>query len=96
MAKSTPQNLKTGLVKATTRVSAATPEHARISSPNQGRSIRPYIEASEGGTEFTNDETELLVDHYESIMNIDEDQMIDAWIAWSVAVSSDDGISKRC
>lgn len=70
------------------RVSTAKPVEAQDSSSDNGMEIRPYIEASKGGKRFTDDETEMLFDNYNQIMDIDEDQMIDAWIAWSVAVSS--------
>jgi hypothetical protein len=47
---------------------------------------KPYVSKSEGGTIFTEDEEELLMENYDAIMDLDEDQMIDAWIAWASEV----------
>lgn len=33
---------------------------------------------------FTVDESELLFEAYDAVMDLSDDQAIDAWIAWSV------------
>lgn len=34
------------------------------------------------------EETQMLLDQYDAIMELGEDQVIDAWIAWATEVSS--------
>ncbi|KAH9208487.1 hypothetical protein DL95DRAFT_449855 [Leptodontidium sp. 2 PMI_412] len=69
------------------------PTHASLASPvasershNSTRSLKanPFILKSPGGNVFTNEETELLFDAYDDIMDLSDDQVIDAWIAWSM------------
>lgn len=71
------------------------PTHASLASPvasershNSTRSLKanPFILKSPGGDVFTNEETELLFDAYDDIMDLSDDQVIDAWIAWSMEV----------
>ena len=47
------------------------------SSPLSSR-IKPTA-----GKAFTDEDTELLEDSYEDILNLDEDQIIDAWVTWA-------------
>ncbi|PBP27703.1 hypothetical protein BUE80_DR001304 [Diplocarpon rosae] len=72
------------------------PSHTSTTSPvNSERShtshvprafeANPFILESDGGNVFTDEETDLLFEHYDSIMELNDDQIIDAWIAWSVA-----------
>ena len=56
-------------------------------SASKARGVKPYLEKSAGGTKFTNEEMQLLFEEGENIMNLDEDQTINAWIAWAVEVS---------
>jgi hypothetical protein len=35
------------------------------------------------GKHFTEEDTELLDDAYEDILNLAEDQIIDAWVTWA-------------
>lgn len=42
---------------------------------------------STGGTNFTEEETHELLNAYDDILNLDEDQIIDAWIAFAAEVS---------
>ncbi|KAH7346285.1 hypothetical protein BKA65DRAFT_274014 [Rhexocercosporidium sp. MPI-PUGE-AT-0058] len=69
------------------------PPQASVASPvaseksqNSTRSLKanPFILKSLGGDVFTNEESELLFDAYNAIMNLSDDQVIDAWIAWSM------------
>lgn len=47
----------------------------------------PYIARSAGGNKFTGAEIDLLVEEANHIMNLDEDQIINAWEAWASRVS---------
>ncbi|KAF8857978.1 hypothetical protein BDZ45DRAFT_690436 [Acephala macrosclerotiorum] len=48
-------------------------------SPN----ANPYVQRSVGGNVFSEEETQELLDRYDEIINIADDQQIDAWIAWA-------------
>ena len=52
--------------------------------PSQGSSA---VGKSTGGTNFTEEETHELLNAYDDILNLDEDQIIDAWIAFAAEVS---------
>ncbi|XMA17404.1 hypothetical protein WAI453_010195 [Rhynchosporium graminicola] len=54
-------------------------------SHNSARSLQrnPFVLKSTGGDVFTADETKLLFDAFNDIMDLSDDQIIDAWIAWS-------------
>jgi len=56
-------------------------------SQDSPASIRanPFLLKSTGGNVFSNEESQLLFDAYDLIMDLSDDQAIDAWIAWSVA-----------
>ncbi|KAK0120208.1 hypothetical protein ONS95_011614 [Cadophora gregata] len=43
----------------------------------------PFVPMSIGGNVFTDEESELLFEAYDSIMDLNEDQVINAWMAWS-------------
>lgn len=50
------------------------------------------------GNSFTDEDTELLDESYEDILNLAEDQVIDAWITWAenvclFSISNDVGFS---
>ncbi|KUJ12511.1 uncharacterized protein LY89DRAFT_652986 [Mollisia scopiformis] len=54
------------------------------SSPiSRSSNTTPVIRRSKGGSVFSDVETQLLLENYDEIMNIGDDQVIDAWIAWS-------------
>ena len=48
--------------------------------------VRLHVEKSAGGENFTHEETELLLDAYDDVLNLREDKVIDAWITWATAV----------
>jgi hypothetical protein len=48
---------------------------------------RPYVAKSTAGTVFTQEETDLLMEAYDVILDVADDQIIDAWTAWAVEVS---------
>lgn len=62
-------------------------ERSHDSSLSKSFEANPHILKSAGGNVFTDEETQLLLDTYDSIMDISDDQALDAWIAWSIAVS---------
>ena len=45
-----------------------------------------FVAKSEGGNYFTKSEKDLLIQAYDDIMNINDDQIIDAWSVWAVTV----------
>ncbi|PMD31138.1 hypothetical protein L207DRAFT_573195 [Hyaloscypha variabilis F] len=51
---------------------------ARKSSPPPSSPVKPTA-----GNAFTDEDTELLSDAYEDILNLDEDHIIDAWVTWA-------------
>jgi hypothetical protein len=53
------------------------------------RKPSPYSSPAKptAGNSFTDEDTELLDDNYEDIINLAEDQIIDAWITWAESVS---------
>ena len=55
----------------------------RTSAPAPSRPARPA-----GNDVFTDDETELLVEEYAAILDVKNDQEIDAWQSWAAAVGS--------
>lgn len=55
-------------------------------SPRVG-DARSYITKSHGGMDFTHEEIGLLLEEATDIINLDEDQTIDAWITWAVNAS---------
>ncbi|PVH78402.1 hypothetical protein DL98DRAFT_573149 [Cadophora sp. DSE1049] len=70
------------------------PNQASVASPvpsvrseNSSTSLKanPFLLKSTGGNIFINEETQLLFDAYDAIMDLSDDQVIDAWIAWSAA-----------
>ncbi len=63
-------------------------ERSSNSSLLRSFEANPHILKSAGGNIFTDEETQLLLDAYDSILDISDDQALDAWIAWSIAVSS--------
>lgn len=48
------------------------------SSPTHSSPVKPTA-----GNNFTDEDTELLDGVYGDILNLDEDQIIDAWVAWA-------------
>ena len=60
---------------------------ARSEDSSASLNANPFLLKSTGGNVFSDEESRLLFDAYDSIMNLSDDQSIDAWIAWSVAVS---------
>jgi hypothetical protein len=48
----------------------------------------PFVAKSSGGNNFSNEEKQFLLNGYDDIMNIDEDQAINAWAAWAVEVKT--------
>ena len=75
------QDGRSRLVKTAT--SKKKPSH-RDNSPESPQS--PWIAKSKGGKLFTPQENRLLIENYDDIMNIDENEEINAWAAWSVKV----------
>ncbi|KAG4438097.1 hypothetical protein IFR05_006418 [Cadophora sp. M221] len=71
--------------KLPTQDSLASPVASKRSH-NSTKSLKanPFILKSPGGDFFTNEETELLFDAYDAIMDLSDDLVIDAWIAWSM------------
>jgi hypothetical protein len=57
-----------------------------VSALNRG-GTRPYLAKSAGGTKFTDEEIQSLFEEGADILNLDEDQTINAWIAWAVEAS---------
>jgi hypothetical protein len=55
----------------------------RKPSPPHSSPVKPTA-----GNSFTDEDTELLDDAYEDILNLDEDQIIDAWVTWAENVRS--------
>jgi hypothetical protein len=51
---------------------------ARKPAPAPSSPLRPTA-----GNLFTDEDTELLDDAYEDILNLDEDHIIDAWVTWA-------------
>ena len=51
---------------------------ARKPSPPPSSPIKPTA-----GNSFTDEDTELLEASYEDILNLDENQIIDAWVTWA-------------
>jgi hypothetical protein len=60
---------------------------ARSIAATKARDERSYIDQSTGGPNFTNEEIDLLENTGHDIMNLDEDQTINAWITWASVVS---------
>ncbi|KAL2069429.1 hypothetical protein VTL71DRAFT_14108 [Oculimacula yallundae] len=75
--------------KPPTQASVASPV-ASEKSHNSTKSLKagPFVLKSVGGDVFTNAESKLLLDAYDEIMNISPDQIIDAWMAWSMEHSN--------
>jgi hypothetical protein len=73
----------------TQRQSASSPV---VKSPGKAKSAEkentPFVAKSSGGNNFSNEEKQLLLNGYDAIMNIDEDQAINAWAAWAVEVKT--------
>jgi hypothetical protein len=57
-----------------------------ITAPNARDKIS-YASKSTGGTEFTSEEIDLLDQASDDIMNLDENQTINAWLTWASVVS---------
>jgi hypothetical protein len=54
------------------------------SSPSTSQSApSPQVRAD---NDFTEEDVQLLLDEYDAIMNLDEEQVIDAWLAWERVV----------
>ncbi|PBP20963.1 hypothetical protein BUE80_DR008224 [Diplocarpon rosae] len=71
-----------------THISTTSPVHSEkshTSHVSKAFEANPFILKSDGGNVFTDEETDLLFENYKSIMELNDDQIIDAWIAWSVA-----------
>ncbi|KAJ5040887.1 uncharacterized protein L3040_005446 [Drepanopeziza brunnea f. sp. 'multigermtubi'] len=87
-ASTAPANArKTNTSRLPAIVAAASPvdsERSHTSSVSKSLEARPYLMKSDGGDVFTEEETARLSDAYEAILNLSEDKVIDAWIAWSV------------
>ncbi|KAI6710311.1 hypothetical protein JHW43_007163 [Diplocarpon mali] len=76
-----PQNKSPILRTAPAKTQAYAKSHTTKSTSTHISTASP----SDGGNVFTDEETDLLFEQYETIMEINDDQIIDAWIAWSVA-----------
>jgi hypothetical protein len=55
----------------------------RKSSPAPSAALKPTA-----GKHFTENDTDLLLDSYDDILNLSDDQVIDAWLAWAAKVCS--------
>lgn len=51
---------------------------------------------NQGSTVFSQNDIDLLLDEYDAIMNLDENQAIDAWLCWENEVSSFPDMLPRC
>ncbi|KAH7410667.1 hypothetical protein BKA64DRAFT_359350 [Cadophora sp. MPI-SDFR-AT-0126] len=58
---------------------------ARSQNSSTSLQANPFLLKSTGGNVFTNEETQLLFDAYDAVIDLSDDQVIDAWIAWSAA-----------
>ncbi|KAE8445129.1 hypothetical protein EG329_013731 [Mollisiaceae sp. DMI_Dod_QoI] len=69
------------------RPTADLAQEKSVRSPPLPRSpgANPFVQKSAGGNVFSDEETEELVAHYDDIVNLSDDQIIDAWIAWASA-----------
>lgn len=45
-----------------------------------------FVAKSKGGNHFSKSERELLINTYDDIMDINDDQIINAWSVWAVKV----------
>lgn len=89
VAKPTANHAKLAPSRTMTRpTSAITVVETRHSDTKEAKETRPYLETSAGGNNFTEEETQLLLDAYDHILNVDEDHIIDAWIAWAAEVKA--------
>jgi hypothetical protein len=81
-------------VSATFTVQRSAPASSSTSRAAQGRNVteRKSVRNSSpplspvkptAGKPFTEEDTELLDDAYEDILNLAEDQIIDAWVTWA-------------
>ena len=67
-------------------------QNAPASSPmnvsaSKAGDTRLFVAKSAGGTEFIDEEIQLLFENGADIMNLNEDQTINAWIAWAAEAS---------
>lgn len=63
--------------------SASNSSTARYMPHPNAQDTRTNVRKFPRGTEFTNQEIQLLIDEATDINNLDENQTIDAWIAWA-------------
>ncbi|CZR52419.1 uncharacterized protein PAC_02296 [Phialocephala subalpina] len=70
---------------ATSRSPAEPPQSNSVGSSPIPLSpdANPFVQKSVGGTVFSEEETQELLDVYDEVINISPDQQIDAWIAWA-------------
>jgi hypothetical protein len=64
-------------------------EKKTVPRSSPGPPSSPFIAKtveSAGGSIFTEEETEALLEVYDDILNLREDAIIDAWMTWASAV----------
>jgi hypothetical protein len=57
-----------------------------VSEKKPVRNLPPAVASTvkpTAGRHFTEEDTELLEDAYDDILNLSDDQFIDAWLAWA-------------